>query len=504
MFQILLPVLLALVAATSAQESKNQTLLELLTPSVNQPNEAANLLFPSNIFRIETPIAIRYVLMATLPSYTVNAACHPTALGFMGKKDAIPARFCKPLPGIMIVSYIQNNLFRSQFPIQGRAFEEFLVRAGLNPASKSTDLDTEVGWANAISEKLVNYFETDGWNSLGDLARDNFRQQYSDYTGFKPRNHAELDVSKLSHPLRWQPLKQEADFQGRFTTQVHVAPHIGRAKPLVLTQKDFNQRRADSPYDTPNRRKTISSRDEKTMRRLISELFRRNRELTTEQIAISHWWDSKFFSLGSFILSYQGTLGFDIEHVIRFGLGEVMAQHDAVMLAWKEKVRHDLVRPPTMIRRLLKNRKVRAFKGFGMGVGLVDAEEWEPIVKIQPHSEFPSASALICKSSMDQLRTALKTEIVGANGTIPAFEIEIMPFTPGDSPVTEKIKVKFDTLEAAAKSCGESRLLAGVHFTPSVSAGFELAEGIGEMAYKHVADLWAGRVPQGCERCIGK
>lgn len=499
-FCAIFPLLLSLIICISAQETKPKTLLEELTPTINPVNEVADLLFPNHILSVETPIAIRYVLITTVPYYTILAACHRKALGFLGKKDVIPDRFCEPLPQVVLISYIQNRLFRSQFPIEGRAYEEFLVRIGLNPTSKSIDRETEVGLANALSDELVRYFETDGWNSLGDLARENFRQQYADYTGFKPKNHAELDVSSLRQPLRWQPLKQESDFHGRFASQVHVVPHIGRAKPLVLTQEDFNNRRSQAPYSTPDRLKMLSSRDEKTMRRLISELFRRSKNLTTEQVAIAHWWDSKFFSLGSFILYYQGALEFDFDTGIRIGLGEVLAQYDAVMLAWKEKVRHDLVRPTTMIRRLLKGKKVRAFKGFGKGVGVVDAEEWEPIVRVQPHSEFPSASALICKSSLDQLRASLK-EIVGINGTIPPYEADISPFMPGNSPVSETVRVKFNTLESAAKSCGESRLFAGVHFSPSVPAGFELADGIGEKAHQHVADLWAGRVPQGCDRC---
>ncbi|CDF38596.1 PAP2-like haloperoxidase [Chondrus crispus] len=482
----------------NAQAPEEPTLLQNLTIDFTPPNELANLLFPTDVILAETPIAIRTVLVFTIQGYEVIAACDSKALGFLGKRNAIPPHLCAPLPAAKISAFLLNRLYRSQFPLEGRNLEAFLIRQGLDPTSDSTDPTTEIGIANAMAMDLVAYLETDGWNSLGDLSRDHFRQQYSDYTGFKPQNHAELDVSRLRRPLRWQPLKQEADRRGRFTSQVHVAPHIGRAKPLVLSREEFLSRKSESPYASADRKKTIGAKDKRTMRRLLREVLKLNRDLTKEQIAQAHWWDNKFLSLGSFIAFYQGVYGFSLVDFIVIALGEVMAQHDSVMLAWKEKLRHDLVRPPTMLRRLFEGKKIRAFKSLDEGVGLVRAEEWEPIVPIQPHSEYPSASALICQATMDHLHAAL-TNFIKVNGTIAAYETDIFPF--GRSPLTENVKVKYETLQAAALNCGKSRLYAGVHFSPSVDAGFELGKGIGAVAQKHAQDLWEGRIPDNCERC---
>jgi hypothetical protein len=67
-------------------------------------------------------------------------------------------------------------------------------------------------------------------------------------------------------------------------------------------------------------------------------------------------------------------------------LAESIAQHDAILLAWKEKTRHDLVRPPAIIRRLRAGKMVKAFVSSVEGVKDVKAEEWEPLFPVQGRS----------------------------------------------------------------------------------------------------------------------
>lgn len=232
----------------------------------------------------------------------------------------------------------------------------------------------------------------------------------------------------------------------------------------------------------------------------MDKLFEKSANLTTRKVALVWYWENKFFSLGSFVTLYSGVLKFSKADERRILFGESLAQFDAVLLAWKEKVRHDLVRPTTMIRKLLKGKTVQAYKGLGKGVGSVKAEEWEPVVPIQPHSEYPSASAAICTASMEHWRASLK-EFVG-NGTIPAYDAVFPPGIIPRSPIDIPIRYRFETPEIAAQSCGHSRLLGGVHFAPSVPAGFELAKGLGKRAFEQVSTLYAGKIPKTCTRCV--
>lgn len=500
---LILPGLNSQVAAQN-NSATAPTLTEELTISINPPNEAFFVTFPTSIIGAQTALAVRYFLVISAAGHEVTAACDPVILSFFGTKDAIPKSFCNLDDIAIINAYFIHRVLVSQYPIEAAPYGRFLARLGLDPFSRSMNKDTKVGWANVFAERLVKYFNTDGWNAQGDVTRDDFLQQYSDSSGYKPQNPAFLPPLKLRRPLRWQPLTAEVDGKGNFASQVHVVPHLAtKAKPLVLSPRGLRSKRVEAPYKTPNRKRSISAADEKTMLGLIDQLFKLSSNLDNKKVATAFWWENKFFSLGIFIPYYLNLLKIDDVMASRLFLGEMMAQHDGILLAWKEKVRHDLVRPPTMVRRLLKGKKVRAYRGFGKGVGLVKAEEWEPVVKVQPHSEFPSASSVLCKVSADHLELALH-EISG-NGTIPAFETTLAasgPLAIPNSPVDVPVKIRFDSLQEAALSCGESRLLSGVHFEPSVRAGFDLAQGVGEVAYRHMRDLYAGKIPKNCGRCI--
>lgn len=502
--------LLCFVITVDLSEAQNETdtaptLEEMLTiPIFPSLNGYILNLFPPRIIQFQTPLAVRYALLYVVSEYEILAACHPAALSWFGTKDDIPPTFCEPLNRRIIASYITHRVIGSNFPAEAAGFARYLSELGLTPLNKSRDKTTLNGWANVMADRLVNFFSTDGFNSLGDATRTDFRQQYSDQTGYQPVNPAFLPPDKLRHPLRWQPLTGEKDGRGDFFSQVHVTPQLASAvTPLVISREDFLSRTVPSPYENPNKRGAISAGDEKTVRKLVRKLFKLSEQTTAEMIAQVYWWDNKFLSLGTFIDFYRRNMIInDTTTAFRLALGDMMAQHDGILLAWKEKVRHDLVRPTTIIRRLLKGKLVKAFRGVGKGAGLVKAEEWEPVIPVQPHSEFPSASAALCKASLGHLKFALAD--LFRNTTLPPFQTVLTPFTNPLSPVTTPIPVKFASFDVAIRECGRSRLDGGVHFQPSVSAGFRLTRGIGKEAYLHVSELLAGRVPKNCARCIAR
>lgn len=477
-------------------------LADILTPTVDG-NEASSVFFPSTIFRVETPIAIRFVLAFTIANYDSNAACNDKALSFFGTKDFIPPNFCSSRTSRAVINaYLTHRIHAAEFPIEAPNTARFLQKNGLSPFNQSRDMNTEVGWANVIADRFLQFLAKDGWNSLGDETKEDYRAQFEDSTGYKPQNPSHLSPSELKKPLRWQPLTGPSDMHGRFATQVHVVPQIGiRGSPIALSKEDFESRKAPPLWKTANRRRSIGKEDMKTALSLIRGVFRRSKRLNKEKLALVHWWESKFFSLGAFVGFYQQIYKYDDVTLARLLLGEAIAQHDAVLLAWKEKLRYDSVRPTTLIRRLLKGRRVMAWRGLSKGVCEVSAEEWEPAVPIQPHSEYPSASAVICTASLEHMRAGLE-DVVKVNGTIAAFETTIVPGVLPGNPVQESVKVRFRTLEEAARDCGESRLNGGVHFAPSVPVGEMLGKGIGKIAADHVTDLFEGRIPTNCERCI--
>lgn len=195
-----------LFVATFAQQwssTDNQTLLDNLIPIFLPRNNASIALFPPSISGFEAPFPVRSTLTLYLARYEIGAACHPNALSFFGVKDPIPSRFCEPLPQEIIRSYINYRINAQQFPREAEPYGRFLAEQGLRPYNETTDTSTELGWANVIANRANAYLSNDGWNSLGELTRDNFLRPYFDQTGYTPVNLAGLPLGKLRRPLRW-------------------------------------------------------------------------------------------------------------------------------------------------------------------------------------------------------------------------------------------------------------------------------------------------------------
>lgn len=502
---LLFAMLCATLCTTSISAQGNTTvptLTEILTPSLNGPgNESLRLLFPPAVVsNAQTGIAIRYTLLFALGRYEARAACHPVMLSFFATKDNIPLEFCNPEGDAIIRSYIYYRLWASQFREEAPAYAQFLVRVGLAPFAQTRDTTTIRGWANVAADRLLSYLENDGWNSLGDKSRNDFLQPYSDFTGYKPRNGPLQPAGKLSFPLRWQPLTGPRDKRGEFASQVHVLPQVAlEGMPLTVTRDELESRKLMGPYLRPNSKGNIGKQDMMIMNKQLADLLARNRKLNAEQIALAFWWDNKFLSLGNFAALYSLLLGFDVATLERLFLTEVVAQHDAVILAWKEKRRHDLVRPTTMVRRFFKGQTIIAYRGFEKGAGRMRGQDWEAVVPVQPHSEFPSASAIICRISLESLESSLE-KILG-NKTVPVLEVTISPDTISLSGVDRPVKKRFKSVRQAWKNCGYSRLAAAVHFEPSVVGGFEIAKGLGKKVNEHMDDLFEGRRPEICSRC---
>lgn len=503
---VLLWLLLATAATlTAAQGSTNTStsLYDLLYPQLDNqvPNAPGNAIFPPSIFSVETPIAVRYALLVTAFVYDIQAACHPVALSFFGIKDPIPPAFCvvrADARGI-IFAYSALRVLEGEFPQEAATWAQYMLSVGVSPKDASVDQSTPVGWGNALGYRHAEFFAKDGLNSLGDVTRTNYKQNFADSSGYTPLNGAHVPADLLKFPLRWQPLIS-SDRHGRFTTQIHVVPHIGsKIKPLLLSEEQFAARTVPSPYERPNSMNGLSRNDRKTMEGLLDELLETSATLTPSRVFYGRWWDNKFTSLGLFPGFYSKAAKFTEWEETKNGFGEMLAQWSAIELAWKEKVRLDLIRPTTMVRRFRSGQNITAYIDDSVGAGVVSGDEWEPLIPVQPHSEYPSASAVLCTASLEHTEVFLRHKL-GPNATMPVYSQKFLP-SQVTFPLAEPFTAEFATPAEAAKNCGMSRLWAGVHFSPSVPAGEALGTGVGKLAFDHVADLAAGRVPKACARC---
>jgi hypothetical protein len=78
-----------------------------------------------------------------------------------------------------------------------------------------------------------------------------------------------------------------------------------------------------------------------------------------------------------------------LEAQVFYHYGYTSSEHDVVLLAWKEKVRHDLIRPTSLVQ-ALGDEEVTSF------AGMHKAKDWAPYIREMPHAEYPSGSGCIC------------------------------------------------------------------------------------------------------------
>lgn len=482
------------------QAESKESLADQLFLDFLPPNEAAQALVTPYLLQAETPIVVRFTLIAGIAVYEAQAPCQQKALSFFGTRDFVPKSFCRPDSNAILQSFTIYSAISREFPQQAAVFAQYLIgKHGLNTVSKSRNATTLNGWANIIGDRLATFFLNDGWNSLGTWSSISNPLPFEDYTKYRPANDPYQCPSQLSFPLRWQPF-METDRLGQFFHQVFVVPQVGtkHVRPLVLKNWHVEHRRVRSPYLFPQKYHGISNIDLRKMNSQINDLIQRSSKLTSAQRFSAYWWDNKLISTAGISAYYGKITGMSNFEVAQQFMGEMMSQHDALLTVWREKLRHDLVRPRTMVARLRMGMRVRQTRNGRPGPLWVRSHEWRPLLQEQPHSEFPSGSAALCKAAMDHIGLYVKWK----RGRVPGIRIEYtrrnadLPFLEDNS-----VNVTFSGPAQAAWECAKSRLYGGVHFRPAIIAGHKIGKGIGRMVFEHVRQLGEGTVPKNCRRC---
>lgn len=448
---------------------------------------------------LETPIQFHLILLTIIPHFSSMAAFHPTALEFFGRKRlSEQRRRCAPTNSaqqsvfddhrrVTLAYAVVYSTRAADIPELYAAVGNVIRAWGLDPdrcpgGPGCDSLDTPWGLAWKISEEVISWAKRDGWNTDGSLSRKFNKIPYSDWREdkYEPKNAP----WNLTFPELWQPLT-EHDGHGFLFNQQHVVPHIGyAAKTVILTDAEIcNRTSADPGYD-------LAQESRLTLARTAN--------LDDFKKATIQAFDGKLTSLFPLYGQYFSRIGVALDS-FEFLLRETMvivALYDSLIVVWKEKVRYDKVRPPTIIHYLLGSRRVRTYAGPYQGTQFIPANEWEPYIRTMPHAEFPSGSACSCGAfaRMMKLITCLDdfTDQIGGPLTLTV--------TKGSSKVEKNwppkdITLKFDSWSGISEACGQSRLDGGMHFTASVPAGRTLCESVAEPVYEAFLALERGEKP---------
>jgi len=274
---------------------------------------------------------------------------------------------------------------------------------------------------------------------------------------------------------RWEPL-QETNKRGYFVHQEFITPHIGcTVTPQGMTREELMSKKAPDPrYD-------YQEEAELTVQTLA--------EVTDEQKMLVELFDNKITLAGAVLLNVLSQFP-EIDYVrAQWGvMGYLAAEFDSTIMAWKEKVRWDRVRPTTVIQRW-GDRKITTWAGPFKGTDEIRARDFQAYFRVMPHSEYPSGSACLCTSIAEYIDHFMQNMFGEESLTVTVrFPAGSSLVEPGATP-SEDIVHTFADMSTLAYECGQSRLWGGIHFTAAVTQGHKLCEGLGTGAYEYALEL---------------
>lgn len=284
--------------------------------------------------------------------------------------------------------------------------------------------------------------------------------------------------------MRWMPLRED-DGRGCESRQQHVTPHIGTmAKPAALTRAEMDARTAKKPSYNYNKEAKIVTK------RLAATA------VSDEKKVMIELFDNKLTVAGIVIEAVAQKLMLGYEEVLNYVLAVTVGDYDACILAWKEKVRYDLVRPTTWIQTEMAEVEFTTYAGPYEGVKAIPGKNFESYVRVMPHSEYVSGSACICQALMELTDGWMAlhdptTDPSTFSIALPTIAQGSSRTEPGVTPAQDINKV-LQNMQELRDICGQSRLDGGMHFTKAVTASYELCEGVGYAASEHAYALFNG------------
>jgi hypothetical protein len=272
------------------------------------------------------------------------------------------------------------------------------------------------------------------------------------------------------------------DGRGFLFAQQHVAAFLQDSKDstLVMTDLPPMSRAQGGTYNYPLE---------------VDLLIKKLSNITTQKQKT----EIKFFDgklnialgmIGKLLLGY----GQSIEEIMLHSFGETTAVHDSGVAVWKNKLLHSRIRPTTAIQTLYPEKR------FAINEGIeVLGKHFQALVRVMPHSEYPSGSACVCQAIEEYLtdfwpELSLTSQgvpvVFNAASTpviLPNAMMSNIPLTGAANPEPSGY-----TARTISSRCGETREEGGMHFTPAVPAARTLCAGMGSATASKTKTLIPG------------
>lgn len=343
------------------------------------------------------------------------------------------------------ISYAAYHALADLFPSQKPTLLDPLMNSlDYDPRDLSTDIRTPSGIGNVASQAVLDVRHHDGANQAGDLHPG----PYSDYTGYTPTNR----IGVLNDPDHWQPLVTNG------VSQSWQLPHWGFVVPFALTSgAQFRSYvLPQGPHTYPN-----SSYWKQAL-----EIIELSAHLGDREKVIAEYWADGpatvtppgHWNVIAQSIARRDNQSLDQAVVMFFVLGNALM--DAGIAAWDTKRCSDSIRPITVIRGFMGNRKIVAWAGPGLGVKVIDCKEFRSYLPTPPFPGYVSGHSAFSAAAAEILKRFTGSDHYGQSFTAePGSSIIERGLTPR-VPVT----LSWTTFTDAADQAGMSRRYGGIHF----------------------------------------
>jgi hypothetical protein len=367
------------------------------------------------------------------------------------------------------ISFAAYRAAADLFPASvATVFDPLMASLGFDAADHSQDARTPTGIGSLASQAVLAFRHHDGANQLGDEPGGTPGVAYSDYTGFVPLNapmdiRFPFDLSTVSHPNLWQPLRY-VDASGALVTPRFVGAQWQRVTPFALTSS-AQQRSPTGPA-------LYGSSEFVAQAEALLEL---SASLTDEQKVIALYWADGprselppgHWDLFAQLVAHRDHAGDserDLDQAVKLFFALTNAIFDAGICGWDNKCAFASVRPITAIRYLFQGKQVHAWGGPGQGTRLIRGDDWFPYqtrtFPTPPFPEYSSGHSNFSAAGAEILRLFTGSDRFGGSVTLAAGSSAV---EPGFAPARD-VTLSWDTFSEAADQAGISRRYGGIHF----------------------------------------
>lgn len=433
--------------------------------------------------RRDAPIIFRATFMLLGAQFDAIAPYHRTAIGIYSRLPRRPASEGATDRNRNIATlYASLEVLNSLYPAYAERWNTMMTGVGLDPNATTNDLSSPIGIGRAAGKAWVAARLYDGMNQTGTERGRRFHlSPYSDYTEYEPVNTA----FDLKDPSRWQPMLEPTKILGNFAIQQFITPQWSRLRPI--TYYSPSQFRLPPPVNSNPR----GPGGWAAYKAQVDKVLSVSATLTDEQKLAAELFEGKIDSLGASAAYLWASRGWNVEQFVHYDFLVNLAQMDAGVAVWSEKLRYDAVRPVSAIRRVHGNNTVTAWGGPGKGTVRIPADQWRSYLPVGNHAEYPSGTTCFCTAQAQASRRFLNSDTLGWSVTFaPGSALE----EPGVTPRVATT-LSYPTWTKYENDCGQSRLWGGVHFQPAIDGSKALCRRVADGAVDWLRNRIAGHGP---------